>query len=106
MKMHIFLVPFLPRVSFQGAGRRICKFRRFLRSACRLGVAILLDAKTILRVTRVGFFLVLVALDAARLSLRVLCMISLVAVGAANAMGDVVIAGACGEHNLEAGGLC
>ena len=52
--------------------RRICRFRRFLRVACRLGVALLLDASTILRVTRVGFFLVLLVMDAARLSLRVL----------------------------------
>ena len=74
MKTQIFWVPFFSRVSFPGAGRRICRFRRFLRAACRLGVALLLDARTILRVTRVGLFLVLKVLDAARLSLRVLCM--------------------------------
>ena len=70
MKMHIFLVPFFLRVSFQGAGRRI---RRFFRAVCRLGVAVLLDAVTILRVTRAGLFLVLVALDAARTLLTILC---------------------------------
>ena len=59
---------FFPRVSFQGAGRR---FRRFVRAASRMGVADLLDARTILRVMRMGLFLVLVALDAARLGSRV-----------------------------------
>ena len=94
------LISFFPRDSFQGSGTRICRFRRFLRAACRMGVASLLDARTILRVTRVGLFLVLVALDAARLSPRVLFMICQIRC-TANAVEDVVIAGACGEHNLD-----
>ena len=57
-----------------------------------------------MRVTRVGLFLVLLVLDAARLSLRVLCMICrirFVAVGPASALGDMGIAGACGEHDFD-----
>ena len=46
----------LSRVSFQGAGRRILKFCRFLRDACGLGMALLLDARTMLRSQGTGFF--------------------------------------------------
>ena len=111
-----FLVPFFPRVSFQGAGRRI---RRFFRAVCRMGVAVLLDAMTILRVTRAGLFLVLVALDSARTLLTILCTLLRIRWwrGVQPMLWgtlDVAVAAArrgennCDDHLLEfaAGGLC
>ena len=87
MKMHIFLVPFFPRVSFQGAGRRIRRFRRFLRAGHK-GRAFS-SARGAGR-SKTEF----------EGSLHDLPN-SLVAVGLANALGDMGIAGACGEHDLD-----
>ena len=100
MKMHMFLVPFFPRASFQGAERRICRFRRLLTAACRMGVAILLDARTIFEGHKGWAFSGAVSDTESEGSLHDLPN-SLVVGSAANALGDVVIAGACREHNFD-----
>ena len=105
MKMQTFWIPFFPRVSFQGAVRRICRFLRFLRAACRLGVALLLDARTIFEGYKGGWGFS-GASGAGRSEIESEGSLldlpnSLVAVGTANALGDVDIAGACGKHDLD-----
>ena len=70
--LKLILISFFPSVSFQGAGRRIC---RFLKTVALLGVAGLLHARTLLTVTSTGLLLVGTLLDVARMMLTVLCMI-------------------------------
>ena len=67
-------------------------------------MALLLEVRTILRVTRVGFFSGTSGAGRSETefqgSLHDLPN-SLVAVGPAKALGDMGIAGACGEHDFD-----
>ena len=104
MKMQNFWSRFSQESRFKVRGD---EFARFAGSSGLLVVwalALLLDARTILRVTRRRAFSGAGGAGRSETesegSLHDLPN-SLVAVGAANALGDVDIAGACGEHDLD-----
>ena len=69
-KRRFFMILFVLRVFFPGAGRPLCNF---LRELYCMGVAVLLDARTILVATRLRLLPFLAVLDGARTLSTILC---------------------------------